>query len=75
MVSGDSRYQQPLMTSNREHSHYRLRKFGIGVVSVLLGTTLYCVGGDNTIVKVDAGIAENDTDSNQVTSGSSLTGN
>lgn len=75
MVSGDSRYQQPLMTSNREHSHYRLRKFGIGVVSVLLGTTLYCVGGDNTIVKVDAGIVGNDIDSNQVTSGSSMTGN
>ncbi len=47
----------------------------MGVVSALLGTTLYWAGAGNNIVKADTTTVGNDTGSNQVTSGSGLTGN
>ena len=47
----------------------------MGVVSALLGTTLYWAGAGNNIVKADTTAAGNGTGSNQVTSGSNLTGN
>ncbi|MFR0770829.1 MAG: YSIRK-type signal peptide-containing protein [Limosilactobacillus pontis] len=42
---------------NREVPHYSLRKLGIGVVSVLLGTTMY-LGTDNMIANADTTMAE-----------------
>lgn len=74
MVSRDNRYQQ-LMTNNLVPSHDGLRKLGIGVISALLGTTLYWTGAGNNIAKADTTAAGNGISSNQVTSGSSLTGN
>ena len=70
MVSKDNRYRQQLTTARDG-----LRKLGMGVVSALLGTTLYWAGAGNNIVKADTTTVGNDTGSNQVTSGSGLTGN
>lgn len=69
MVSKDNRYRQQVITARDG-----LRKLGMGVVSALLGTTLYWAGAGNNIVKADT-TTGNGTGSNQVTSGSSLTGN
>ena len=55
-----SRNNKKLMTKkmiNREVPHYSLRKLGIGVVSVLLGTTMY-LGTDNMIANADTTMAE-----------------
>lgn len=52
MVSKNNKYQKQLMTLDREVPHYSLRKLGIGVVSVLLGTTMY-FGANNTVANAD----------------------
>ncbi|WP_267201771.1 YSIRK-type signal peptide-containing protein [Limosilactobacillus kribbianus] len=59
MVSKNNDYLKKVMHSHRV-PHYGLRKLGIGVTSVLLGTTLYF--GANTPVYADATPATNSND-------------
>lgn len=70
MVSKDNRYRQQVIIARDG-----LRKLSMGVVSALLGTTLYWAGAGNNIVKADTTTAGNGTGSNQVTSSSNLMGN
>ncbi len=52
MVSKNNKYQKELLNSQRV-PHFGLRKLGIGVASVLLGTTFY-FGGNMANVHADA---------------------
>ena len=53
------------MTLDREVPHYSLRKLGIGVVSVLLGTTMY-LGANSTVAKAATAANSNATGSDAV---------
>lgn len=52
MVSKNNKQLITKRLANREVPHYSLRKLGIGVVSVLLGTTMY-LGTNNTVANAD----------------------
>ncbi len=77
MVSKNNRYLREVMHSHRV-PHYGLRKLGIGVTSVLLGTTLY-FGANAPVANADqvsANASANSDQTNQVTSANSTeTGN
>lgn len=70
------------MTLDREVPHYSLRKLGIGVVSVLLGTTMY-FGTNNAVANADEvvnssnansdGVAKETNAANNVMSASAVT--
>ena len=70
MVSKNNRYQKQLMTLDREVPHYSLRKLGIGVVSVLLGTTMY-FGANNTVANADE-VVNNDNHNNSTSESTNL---
>lgn len=74
MVSKNNRYQKQLMTLDREVPHYSLRKLGIGVVSVLLGTTMY-FGANNTVANADEVTSGGDANSNSDVTKAADTGN
>ena len=65
MVSKNNKYQKQIMTLDREVPHYSLRKLGIGVVSVLLGTTMY-LGANSTVAKAATAANSNATGSDAV---------
>lgn len=52
MVSKNNTQLLAKRLTEREVPHYSLRKLGIGVVSVLLGTTMY-LGANNTVANAD----------------------
>ncbi|MFR0770835.1 MAG: YSIRK-type signal peptide-containing protein [Limosilactobacillus pontis] len=58
------------MTLDREVPHYSLRKLGIGVVSVLLGTTMY-FGANNTVANADE-VVNNDNHNNSTSESTNL---
>ena len=68
MVSKNNKYQKQLMTLDREVPHYSLRKLGIGVVSVLLGTTMY-LGANSTVANAATVNGASGSDSNTTQSG------
>ncbi len=57
MVSKNNTYLREVMRSHRV-PHYGLRKLGIGVTSVLLGTTLY-FGANAPVANADQVSANN----------------
>lgn len=58
MVSRNNEAMKRRLLSQRQVPHYSLRKLGIGVVSVLLGATMY-LGGNSSIAKADTNNIDN----------------
>lgn len=52
MVAKNNQAMKQAQIAEREVPHYGLRKLGIGVVSVLLGTTMY-LGANSTVANAD----------------------
>lgn len=62
MVSKNNTQLLAKRLTEREVPHYSLRKLGIGVVSVLLGTTMY-FGANNTVANADTVSASGNNES------------
>ena len=60
MLSKNNNYGR-LMRSKSKQDHFSLRKLSVGVVSVVIGTTLYLGGGVNSSVLADTNSSDNVT--------------
>lgn len=72
MVSKNNTQLLAKRLTEREVPHYSLRKLGIGVVSVLLGTTMY-LGANNTVANADEVTNASDAGTDTTQTGGQIT--